>query len=95
MSLPPKLGRLSSPLKKPGFPKVFAYWANCFGFPAYLCMSVPSGAAPGEIIVSCAALEPGASLCESPESSPKPRFSRGKMLFYSGCAGFELGKFES
>ena len=27
------------------FPGFFAYWANCFGFPAYPCMSTPAGAA--------------------------------------------------
>jgi len=27
------------------FPGFAAYWANCFGFPAYPCMSMPAGAA--------------------------------------------------
>jgi len=27
------------------FPGFFAYWASCFGFPAYPCMSMPAGAA--------------------------------------------------
>jgi hypothetical protein len=73
----------------------FAYWANCFGFPAYPCMSMPAGAAPVEIVVLCAALDPGESSRESPESSKHPRFSRENMLFCSGGAGFELGEFES
>jgi hypothetical protein len=45
----------SKTLISPGF---FAFLANCFGFPARPCMSMPAGAAPGEIIVSCAALDP-------------------------------------
>jgi hypothetical protein len=81
------------------FPGFFAYWANCFGFPAYPCMSMPAGAAPGEIIVLCAALDPTnisvSRASESPESSHNPRFSRENMWFCSGGAGFELGKFES
>jgi hypothetical protein len=46
-------------------------------------------------VVLCAALDPGESSCESPESSQNPRFSRESMWFCSGGAGFELGKFES
>jgi hypothetical protein len=64
--------------------------ANCFGFPAYPCMSTPAGAAPGEIVVLCAALDPGESSCESPESFPNPRFSKENMWFCSGGAGFQL-----
>jgi hypothetical protein len=56
---------------------------------------MPAGAAPIEIIVLCAALPPGESSCESPESSQNPRFSRENMWFCSGGAGFELVEFES
>ena len=45
----------SKTLVSPGF---FAFLANCFGFPAYPCMSMPAGAAPVEIVVLCAALNP-------------------------------------
>jgi len=76
------------------FPGFFAFLANCLGFRAYPCMSMPTGAAPGEIIVSCAALASTnisvSRASESPESSPNPRFSRENMLFCSGGAGFEL-----
>jgi hypothetical protein len=58
-------------------------------------MSMPAGAAPVEIVVLCAALNPGESSSESPESSQNPRFSRENLLFCSGGAGFELGEFES
>jgi hypothetical protein len=58
-------------------------------------MSMPAGAAPVEIVVLCAALDPGESSCESPESPLNPRFSRENMWFCSGGAGFELGEFES
>jgi hypothetical protein len=56
---------------------------------------MPAGAAPVEIVVLCAALNPGESSSESPESSQNPRFSRENMCFCSGGAGFELGEFES
>jgi hypothetical protein len=58
-------------------------------------MSMPAGAAPVEFIVLCAALDPGESSCESPESPQNPRFSGENMRFCSGGAGFELGEFES
>jgi hypothetical protein len=77
------------------FPGFFAFLASSFGFPAYPCMSMPAGAAPVENIVLCAALDPGESSCESPESSSNPRFSRENMWFCSGGAGFELLEFES
>jgi len=58
-------------------------------------MSMPAGAAPGEIIVSCAALDPKnisvSRANKSPESSPKRRFSKEIMLFCNGGAGFERG----
>gem|GEM_PF-1034698 len=71
-------------------PGIFAFLANCFVLPAYPCMSMPAGAAPIEIIVLCAALVPGESSFESPESSSNPRFPRQNMWFCSGGAGFEL-----
>jgi hypothetical protein len=40
------------------FPGFFAYLANCFGFPAYPCMSMPAGTAPVKNFVLCAALDP-------------------------------------
>jgi hypothetical protein len=58
-------------------------------------MSMPAGAAPGEIIVLCDALDPGESSRESLESSPNPRFSRENGWFCSGGTGFELVEFES
>jgi len=68
-------------------------------FCAYPCMSMPAGAAPVEIIVLCAALDPKnisvSRASESPESSQNPRFSRENMWFCSGGAGFELVEFES
>ena len=73
------------------FPGFFASWANCFGF---LCLSMHVHACRC-CVVLCAALDPGESSSESPESSPNPRFSRENMLFCSGGAGFELGEFES
>jgi hypothetical protein len=56
---------------------------------------MPAGAAPVENIVLCAALDPGESSCESPESPPNPRFSWENLLFCSGGAGFELVEFKS
>jgi hypothetical protein len=46
------------------FPGVFAYRANCFGF---LCLSMHVHACRC-CVVSCAALDPGESSSESPES---------------------------
>jgi hypothetical protein len=62
------------------FAGFFAYWANCFGFPAYPCMSMPAGAAPGEIIVSCAAL----ASKNIPESRPVSRQSHPRTLVFPG-----------
>jgi hypothetical protein len=63
-------------------------------FCAYPCMSMPAGAAPVEIVVLCAALDPKnisvSRASESPESSPNPRFFRENMLFFSGGSGSEL-----
>ena len=73
------------------FPGFFAYWANCFG---YLCLSMHVHACRC-CVVSCAALDPGESSSESPESFQNPHFSRENLLFCSGGAGFELGEFES
>ena len=92
---PQKFGSCPLRSKTLVFPGFAAYWANCFGFPAYPCMSMPAGAAPVENIVLCAALPLGESSSESSESSPNPRFSRENMLFCSGGAGFELVEFES
>jgi hypothetical protein len=82
---------LSSPLKNPGFPRVFRIsakflWLSCLSMHVHACRCC---------VVLCSALDPGESSCESPESSQNPRFSRESMWFCSGGAGFELGKFES
>ncbi len=81
------------------FPGFFAFLAICFGFHACPCTPRPAGAAPVEIIVLCAALDPKnisvSRASESPESSQTPRFSRENMWFCSGGAGFELVEFES
>ena len=68
----------SRTLVLPGF---FAYLANCFGFPAYPCMSMPADAAPAEIIVLCAALDPkniSVSRLESRQSRPRTLVFPGK-----------------
>jgi hypothetical protein len=81
---------------KPWFSQGFSHiWPVPLAFCAYPCTCMPAGAAPVEIIVLCAALPPGESSSESPESSQNPRFSTESMWFCSGGAGFELGKFES
>ena len=82
---------LSSPLKNPGFPRVFRIlgqllWLSCLSMHVHACRCC---------VVLCAALPPGESSSESPESSQTPRFSRENTWFCSGGAGFELGKFES
>jgi hypothetical protein len=51
----------------------FACLANCFGFPAYPCLSMPAGAA----------LDPGESSSESSESPRNPRFYREKRWLCS------------
>jgi hypothetical protein len=86
-----KVRFLSSPLKNPGFPRVFRIsgqllWSSCLSMHVHACRCC---------VVLCAALDPGESSSESPESSAKPRFSRENMWFCSGGAGFELGEFES
>jgi hypothetical protein len=86
-----KVRFLSSPLKNPGFPRVFRIsgqllWLSCLSMHVHACRCC---------VVLCAALDLGESSCESPESSPNPRFSRENMLFCSGGAGFELVEFES
>ncbi len=92
----PKVRILSSPLVKPWFSQGFSHLGPiALAFCAYPCMSMPAGAAPVEIVVLCAALNPGESSSESPESSQNPRFSRENLLVCSGGAGFELGEFES
>ena len=83
----PKVRFLSSPLKNPGFPRVFRIsgqflWLSCLSMHVHACRCC---------VVLCAALDPGESSSESPESSPNPRFSRENMWFCSGGAGFELG----
>ena len=65
------------------FPGFFAYSANCFGFPAYPCMSMPAGAAPVEIIVLCAALPPK----NISVSRPVSRQSRPRTLVFPGKTG--------
>ena len=69
----------SKTLVSPGF---FAYWANCFGF---LCLSMPAGAAPVEIIVSCAALAPKNISVRRPVSR-KSRFQT--LGFLAKTCGF-------
>jgi hypothetical protein len=54
------------------FPGFFAYRANCFGFPAYPCLSMPAGAAS-----SCA-------LPWTLVSRPVSRKSRLKSLDFPG-----------
>ena len=82
----------SRPLRsKPWFSQGFSHfgqllWLSCLSMHVHACRCC---------VVSCAALAPGESSSESPESSPNPRFSRENMLFCSGGAGFELGEFES
>jgi hypothetical protein len=63
---------LSSPLKNPGFPRVFRIlgqllWLSCLSMHVHACRCC---------VVLCAALAPGESSSESPESSPNPRFYR-------------------
>jgi hypothetical protein len=55
------------------FPGFFAYWANCFGFPAYPCMSMPAGAAS-----SCALPWPLVSRPVSRQSRPQISVFPGK-----------------
>ena len=86
-----KVRVLSSPLENPGFTRVFRIsgqllWSSCLSMHVHACRCC---------VVLCAALDPGESSSESPESSAKPRFSRENMWFCSGGAGFELGEFES
>jgi hypothetical protein len=87
----PKVRFLSSALKNPGFPRVFRIsgqllWLSCLSMHVHACRCC---------VVLCAALPPGESSSESPESSSNPRFSRENLLFCSGGAGFELVEFES
>ena len=77
--------------QNPWFSQVFSHfgqllWLSCLSMHVHACRCC---------VVLCAALDPGESSCESPESSQNPRFSRESMWFCSGGAGFELGKFES
>ena len=77
--------------KNPVFPRVFRIlgqllWLSCLSMHVHACRCC---------VVLCAALDPGESSTESPESSSNPHFSRENMWFCSGGAGFELGKFES
>jgi hypothetical protein len=54
-----KVRFLSSPLVKPWFPQGFSHIGIiALAFCAPPCMSMPAGAAPVEIVVSCAALDP-------------------------------------
>jgi hypothetical protein len=54
-----KVRFLSSPLVKPWFSQGFSHFRPiALAFCAHPCMSKPAGAAPLEIIVSCAALDP-------------------------------------
>jgi hypothetical protein len=86
-----KVRFLSSPLKNPGFPRVFRIlgqllWLSCLSMHVHACRCC---------VVLCAALPPGESSSESPESSSNPRFFGENGWFCSGGAGFELLEFES
>jgi hypothetical protein len=62
-------------------------------------MSMPAGAAPVEIVVSCAALDPKSISVSRPvsrQSRPRTLVFPGKTCcFVVGGEGFELGEFES
>ncbi len=63
------------------FPGFFAFLAICFGFHACPCTPMPAGAAPVEIIVLCAALDPtniSVSRLESRQSRPRTLVFPGK-----------------
>ena len=82
--------------QKPWFSQGFSHIGPiALAIHAYPCMSMPAGAAPVENIVLCAALDPGESSRESPESSPNPRVSGKTCCVVVGGEGFELGEFES
>ena len=77
-----KVRFLSSPLKNPGFPRVFRIsgqllWLSCLSMHVHACRCC---------VVLCAALAPGESSSESSESPRNPRFYREKRWFCSrGC----------
>ena len=94
-----KVRFLSSPLKNPGFPRVFRIsgqllWLSCLSMHVHACRCCPCR---NHRLVRWLGPQKhfSESSCESPESSQNPRFSRESMWFCSGGAGFELGKFES
>jgi hypothetical protein len=66
------------------FPGFFAFLANSFGFPAYPCLSMPAGAAPVEIVVLCAVLDPK----NISVSRPVSRQSRPRTLVFPGKTCF-------
>ena len=91
-----KVRFLSSPLKNPGFPRVFRIlgqlpWLSCLSMHVHACRCCPWG---NHRLVRCLGLQKHfrESSSESPESS-KNLFSRENMLFCSGGAGFELGEY--
>ena len=83
-----KFGSCPLRSKTKGFPRGFRIsgqllWLSCLSMHVHACRCR---------VVLCAALPPGESSSESPESSQNPRFSRENMLFCSGGAGFELSE---
>jgi hypothetical protein len=69
---------------KPWFPQGFSHIGPiALAFCAYPCMSMPAGAAPGEIIVLCAALDPksiSVSRLVSRQSRARTLVFRYKMI---------------
>jgi len=69
--------------QKPWFSQGFwHFWPIALAFCAYPCMSMPAGAAPVEIVVSCAALDPK----NISVSRPVSRQSRLRTLVFPGKA---------
>ena len=80
----PKVRSLSSPLVKPWFSQGFSHFRpSALAFCAHPCMSMPAGAAPVEIIGSCAALDPknnSVSRLVSRQSRARTLVFRYKMI---------------
>jgi len=94
-----KVRLLSSPLKNPGFPRVFRIscqllWLSCLSMHVHACRCCPCR---NRRLVRCLGPQKyfSESSSESPESSSNPRFSGENMWFCSGGAGFELVELES
>jgi hypothetical protein len=79
-----KVRFLSSPLVKPWFSQGFSHFLPiALAFCAYPCMPMPAGAAPVEIVVSCAALDPknnSVSRLVSRQSRARTLVFRYKMI---------------